>query len=125
TLSQHEVSDSRGARHRLYPREKNKDIQTGEWRLETNLLARLVGVQAVNYAMFGAKGNGMDDDGDQIKQAHDYANLHGLPVVNVTGEYWLMASQTIHIRTNVDWGLTVFHISERANTKNTPRFIIA
>ena len=125
TLGYHEVGDGGGASYKLYPSEKNKDIQIGEWRLETNLLARLVGVQAVNYAMFGAKGNGMDDDGDQIKQAHDYANLHKLPVVNVTGEYWLKASQTIYIRTNVDWGLTVFHISEHANTKNTPRFIIA
>src|SRR5690606_3434655 len=86
TLGYHEVGDGGGASYKLYLSEKNKDIQIGEWELETNLLARLVGVQAVNYAMFGAKGNGMDDDGDQIKQAHDYANLHKLPVVNVTGE---------------------------------------
>src|SRR5690606_8804922 len=86
TLGYHEVGDGGGASYKLYPSEKNKDIQIGEWRLETNLLARLVGVQAANYAMSGAKGNGMDDDGDQIKQAHDYANVHKLPVVNVTGE---------------------------------------
>src|SRR5690606_41505210 len=83
---------------------ENKDAQLGEWKLETNLVARLIVVQVVSYAMFGARGNGIDDDGVYIKQAHDFANMHRLPVVNVGGEYWLSASHTIHICTNVEWG---------------------
>ena len=30
--------------------------------------------QAVNYEMFGAKGDGVTDDSEAIKKAHEYAN---------------------------------------------------
>lgn len=124
TLGYYEAGDGGGATYKLYPRTENKGVQAGEWMVENDTVARLVGIHVVNYAMFGAKGDGMNDDGNQIKQAHDYANLHKLPVVNLKGEYWLMASQAIHICTNVEWGTTAFHISESGNTKNSPRFVI-
>lgn len=124
TLGYYEAGDGGGATYRLYPSMENKDAQLGEWKLETNLVARLIVVQVVSYAMFGARGNGIDDDGVYIKQAHDFANMHRLPVVNVGGEYWLSASHTIHICTNVEWGATIFHISEKDNTKNNARFVI-
>src|SRR5690606_23745637 len=78
TLGYYEAGDGGGATYRLYPSMENKDAQLGEWKLETNLVARLIVVQVVSYAMFGARGNGIDDDGVYIKQAHDFANMHRL-----------------------------------------------
>src|SRR5699024_580928 len=41
----------------------------------------------VTYEMFGVVGDGVNDDGVQIKRAHDFANTHNLPVYNPYGEY--------------------------------------
>jgi hypothetical protein len=93
--------------------------------LENGLVAVLAEGEAVNYRMFGAVGDGENDDGVQIKLAHEYARRHGLPVVNMSGEFWIKQSNNIPITTNVHWGKSVFHIDERFNHKTIPRFVVA
>ncbi|NLF15930.1 MAG: hypothetical protein GX595_01545 [Lentisphaerae bacterium] len=80
--------------------------------------------EAVNYRMFGARGDGQSDDGQAIRRAHDYANRRGLPVVNLSGEFWITETTGILIQTPVSWGATVFHIDERYNRRNAPRFVV-
>ena len=84
----------------------------------------LTGVVEVNYKIFGARGDSVNDDGIQIKAAHDYANRHKLPVVNRNGEYWIKRTRNIAIKTSVQWGATVFHINEAFNTKE-PVFVVS
>lgn len=92
--------------------------------LEENRLAVLIPPAAVHYKMFGAAGDGEQDDGIAIKQAHEYANRLHIPVVNASGEYWIRGTYRIPVMTNVQWGHTVFHIDERFNTQNDPRFMV-
>jgi hypothetical protein len=92
--------------------------------LPEGLVANLLEQQAVNYRMFGAMGDGEQDDGVAIKLAHQYANQHKIPVVNLSGEFWITRTNSIPIRTNVDWGSTVFHIDERFNDRRYPRFVV-
>ena len=80
--------------------------------------------EAVNYRMFGAVGDGENDDGVQIKRTHEYANRHRVPVVNLSGEFWIKETNDIPIKTNVHWGQTTFHIDERYNSKENPRFVV-
>lgn len=87
--------------------------------------ANLVPGNSVNYRMFGAQGNGTDDDGVSIKAAHRFANQHQLPVVQTSGEFWITKTTAIPIRTNVEWGNTIFHIDERFNRKRIPRFAVS
>lgn len=93
-------------------------------RMSNGLSAVLMNVQHVNYQMFGAVGDGENDDSVQIKTAHIYANRHNLPVHNYTGEYWLKKPNDIEIFTNVDWGNSIFHIDERSNSSAASRFRI-
>jgi hypothetical protein len=78
----------------------------------------------VNYRMFGAIGDGENDDGVSIKRAHVYANERGIPVINLSGDYWIKQTNSIPIQTNVQWGQTTFHIDERYNSRRSPRFIV-
>jgi len=79
---------------------------------------------AVNYRMFGAIGDGENNDGAQIRLAHEYARAHRLPVVNLAGEFWMKETHNIPIQTNVHWGNTIFHIDERFNLPGQPRFVV-
>jgi hypothetical protein len=92
--------------------------------LKNGLVAILLESGAVNYRMFGAVGDGESDDGVQIKLAHEYANRHKIPVVNLSGEFWITQSNNIEIKTNVQWGNTTFHINERFNSRRFPRFVV-
>lgn len=92
--------------------------------LGNNLVAVLKENKAINYKMFGALGDGKSDDGVQIKLAHEYANQHRVPVVNLSGEYWVHQTNNIPIRTNVSWGQTTIHINEKFNSKREPRFVV-
>ena len=92
--------------------------------LDNGLVAVLLESEAVNYRMFGAVGDGENDDGVQIKLAHQYANTHGIPVVNLAGELWIKQTTGIPIQTNVSWGNTTFHIDERYNSRGAPRFAV-
>ncbi|MDF2663758.1 MAG: hypothetical protein K0Q94_6549, partial [Paenibacillus sp.] len=79
---------------------------------------------SIGYKQFGAVGDGTNDDGVQIKNAHAYANERDLPIVNASGEYWIKATNEIVIQTNVSWGSTKLHIDESFNTRTNPRFRI-
>ncbi|RKN85500.1 hypothetical protein [Paenibacillus ginsengarvi] len=92
--------------------------------LQNGLQARLFPGASVNYRIFGAVGDGVNDDGVQIKKAHAYANKAGLPVEHTSGDYWLKATNKIEIRTNVNWGATRFHIDESFNSKSDMKFMI-
>jgi hypothetical protein len=92
--------------------------------LQAGLVAVLQERNAIAYRMFGALGDGQSDDGAQIRLAHEYANRQGLPVVNLSGEFWLQRSRAIPILTPVQWGRTVFHIDERHNSRRFPCFIV-
>ncbi|HQS06224.1 MAG TPA: hypothetical protein PLT16_11395, partial [Daejeonella sp.] len=89
--------------------------------LKKNLIAGLINVREVNYKLFGAVGDKNNDDGVQIKTAHEYANKHRVPVINLSGEYWFRETTAIVIKTNVDWGQSIFHFDEKFNGKE-PRF---
>ena len=73
---------------------------------------------AVTYEDFGAVGDGVTNDFFKIKAAHDYANLHGIPVVAGDGCYYISdtvvdgAPVTIAIRTDVDFGEARFIIDD-------------
>lgn len=91
--------------------------------LQNGLVAVLLESEAVNYRMFGAVGDGENDDGIQIKLAHKFANRHGIPVINLSGEFWIKQTNNIIIKTNVQWGNTAFYIDERFNAR-TARFVV-
>ncbi|WP_218089904.1 hypothetical protein [Paenibacillus solanacearum] len=93
-------------------------------KLQGGLMARLLPGPYINYKMFGVVGNKTNDDGEQIKKAHTYANLRKLPVLNPSGEYWIKSAHTIPIQTSVQWGSTIFHIDESKSTKTNPRFVV-
>ena len=119
------TGDGGGALYRIV---KSTDLQPNDadvLALRNGHVAELVEAQAVNYRMFGAVGDGEQDDGVRIKLAHEYANTHQVPVVNRSGEFWIKQTNDIPITTNVHWGKTVFHIDERYNARRgKPRFVI-
>ena len=92
--------------------------------LKNGQVAILLESKSVNYKMFGAVGDGDSDDGIQIKLAHEYANRHRIPVINLSGEFWIKQVNNIKIKTNVHWGNTTFHIDERFNHRRFPRFVV-
>jgi len=92
--------------------------------LKNGLAAQLVNVSRVNYKMFGTKSDGKNDDGIQIRAAHNYANKKDIPVENLLGSYWIKKSNNILIQTDVSWGKSAFYIDEKQNT-NVGRFRIA
>ena len=92
--------------------------------LKNGQVAILLESEAVNYKMFGAVGDGESDDGVQIKLAHEYANRHRIPVVNLSGEFWVKQVNNIIITTNAHWGSTTFHIDERFNHRRFPSFVV-
>jgi hypothetical protein len=119
TLGYHVAGDGGNACYRIVQKSTDPEIE-----LRNGLSAVLVNVQSVNYKLFGAVGDGKNDDSIQIKSAHIYANKIGVPVHNYTGEYWLTNPCSIEISTNVDWGNTIFHINEANNTPGDSRFKI-
>lgn len=82
-----------------------------------NRVGIMVDRKQVNYQMFGAVGDGKNDDGIQIKMAHEYANKHQIAVSNHSGEYWIEETRNIPIQSTVNFGESIFHINERLNTK--------
>jgi len=102
--------------------ESEPDVAT--IRLSNDLHAQLLPGVCVNYRMFGAVGDGVNDDGVQIKRAHQFASDHGLPVVQRDGEFWIKQTKEIPITTNVQWGNALFHIDESHNEKRKSRFVI-
>ncbi|MCK5804808.1 MAG: hypothetical protein KAI66_18365, partial [Lentisphaeria bacterium] len=90
TTGFHAPGDGGGALYR---------VQLGDKELQPNganvialaddRVAVLLELEAVNYRMFGTLGDGESDDGVQIKLAHEYAGKHRIPIVNLSGEFWI------------------------------------
>lgn len=99
--------------------------ETTRISIHEGLQAELLPGSSVNYRMFGAKSDGKSDDGVQIKQAHEFAREHGLPIIQREGEFWIVRTNQIPITTNVEWGNTIFHINEKYNDKRKPRFRVS
>ena len=77
----------------------------------------------VTYEMFGAKGDGVTDDGVAIKKAHDYANLNNLNIVcNPSGNYFIENTSNISIKTNVNFNSARFLIKDNESNHNQPLF---
>lgn len=71
-------------------------------------------ISTVSYSDFGAVGDGITDDYEAIKAAHDEANRTGQMVVAEEGKtYYLGQHQTpISIKTDVDWTGATFIIDD-------------
>lgn len=119
TLGYYSLNDGGGAQYHIS--KSHQDLEPNEGDV-VSFHGGLIGVMVeeiqINYKMFGAVGDGKNDDGVQIKTAHEYANKHRLPVCNYCGEYWIEETRGIPIQSPVNWGETVFYINERLNTKN-------
>ncbi len=74
----------------------------------------MVNTAYVNYEMFGAKGDGVTDDIEAIKAAHDYANLHKIDVkTNPKATYYIGPRPiTVTVATNVDFNSSKFIIDD-------------
>lgn len=68
----------------------------------------------VSYEEFGAKGDGVTDDIEAIKAAHDYANEHKVNVrSNPHATYYIGPRPiTAFIKTDVDWSTSKFIIDD-------------
>ena len=68
----------------------------------------------VSYEEFGAKGDGVTDDIEAIKAAHDYANEHKVNVkTNPHATYYIGPRPiTVTVKTNVDWNTSKFIIDD-------------
>ena len=125
TLGFHSPGDGGAALYRIQKPEVDEVANEADvLALRDGFLAVLHERRAVNYKMFGAVGDGKNDDGVQIKLAHAYANRHQIPVVHLSGEFWIVRTNAIPITTPVQWGKTVFHIDERYNRRTAPRFVV-
>lgn len=67
-------------------------------------------VSVVTYEDFGAVGDGVTDDGDAIRAAHEAANECGLPVLGKAGATYYIGPliTTIRIKTDTDWNGATF-----------------
>ena len=70
--------------------------------------------QPVNYAAFGAVGDGVTDDLPAIVEAHAFANAHGLPVRTKPGASYHLGRRalTAIIATDTDWSTSRFVIDD-------------
>ena len=84
--------------------------------------------KVVCYEDFGAKGDGVTDDGAAIAAAHEYANKNGLPVfAREDATYYIGgAARDICIMTDTDWSSARFIIDDR-NVENCAKevFLVA
>lgn len=88
----------------------------------TTLNERLtVQIQFVNYEMFRDENL---TDTEIIMATHEYANRHDIPVINPSGEYWLDRGYKVPIKTNTDWGSTIFHVPEEKAYRWWPHFVV-
>lgn len=123
TKGYYEAGDGGHAKYQVIKSPEKAD-EGGIIALRSGLAAELINVDKVNYKMFGARSDGKNDDGEQIKAAHHYANENDIPVENTRGDFWIGKTDNIVIQTDVHWGKTVFHIDERQNTR-TARFKVS
>lgn len=119
TLGYHQVDDGGSAQYKINHFDAvpdTSDLPAGTFQLQNKLVAQLINVKSVNYAVFGARGDGETQDGNAILAAHQYANVHNLPVHNLSGAYRIGGMRNIPVETSVQWGHSVFYIDEKRNT---------
>ncbi|WP_157279135.1 hypothetical protein [Proteiniphilum acetatigenes] len=122
-LGYYEINDGGAADYIIkYVDPGNSSLEEYHITLSNGLKAFLLEPQTINYKMFGAKGDSINNDAVQISKAHRYANARNIPIVNHKGEFWLKENEKIIIQTDVDWGNTVFHIDEKYNSLTDFRF---
>ena len=122
TMGYYKPGDGGNAEYLI--RNGKPDMPEGAIILKDDLYASLINTASVNYKMFGAVGDGKNDDGVQIKIAHAYANAMDIPVINYSGEFWIKGTNSIIIQTNVHWGQTIFHIDEKFGSSQGNHFIV-
>src|SRR5690606_4827375 len=119
TLGYYTLNDGGGSFYHIDKLHKGLEPNEGDViQFQKGLIGTMIEDRPINYKMFGALGDGRNDDGIQIKIAHQYANRHKKPIFNYVGEYWIEETRNIPIQSTVNWGESVFHINERLNTKN-------
>ncbi len=76
---------------------------------------------AVSYSYFGAVGDGVTDDFDAIKRAHEHANEHGVAVKAERGKKYYIAPREdcIPVKTDVDWTGAEFIIDDKSADKDS------
>jgi hypothetical protein len=76
-------------------------------------------MDVVRYEDFGALGDGKTDDIEAIAKAHEFANLHGLPVrASGHATYYIAGrDRTAVIQTDTDFGAAQFIIDDTAAQK--------
>ncbi|MBR5139881.1 MAG: hypothetical protein IKV16_02385, partial [Clostridia bacterium] len=85
----------------------------------------VLNIRDVNYEMFGAHGEGdLYNDVPAIRACHEYANKYGHNVVLNKGKTYYIGptnlTETIHIKTNVDFGDAHFIIDDRDIASSDP-----
>lgn len=90
--------------------DKQKNKGTG-----VRIMAESEKILYVNYEMFGAKGDGVTDDMEAIKAAHEYANEHKIDVKTDPFATYYIGPRPITavIKTNVDFSTSKFIIDDR------------
>lgn len=80
----------------------------------------------VTYSQFGAKGDGITDDFEAIKNTHLYANENNVAVIGEPNKTYYVKNieSTIPIETNTNWNHCNFIIDDRDLPKNIPLFNI-
>lgn len=71
--------------------------------------------RGVNPLWFGAKGDGVADDGPALKATHEFANEHNYPVYYPNKTYYVSNAEYIPIKTNVDFGNSTILIEDKPN----------
>lgn len=113
TMGYYAINDGGGS---IYAIAKTSDTQVEDGgsiiKYNDTLHFHSLSTDPVNYKQFGAKGDGVTDDGPYIRRAHEYANSVGLPVYNPSGEFYFKSERYVPVRTNTNLGQTVIHIDE-------------
>ena len=80
--------------------------------------------QAVKYVTYDMFKEGSLNDNETILKAHTYANENKLPVINLTGEYYLDEPINIPIQTPTNFGNSIFHIDESKSKNGVGNFLV-
>uniref|UniRef100_A0AAU8BBC3 Tail fiber n=1 Tax=Bacillus phage Adastra TaxID=3143958 RepID=A0AAU8BBC3_9CAUD len=113
TMGYYSINDGGGSIYAIAKTSDNQ-IEDGGSIIKYNdtLHFHSLSTDPVNYRQFGAKGDGVTDDGLYIKRAHEYANSVGLPVHNPSGEFYFKSERYVPVRTNTNLGQTIIHVDE-------------
>ena len=113
TMGYYSINDGGGS---IYAVTKTSDNQVEDGgsiiKYSDTLHFHSLSTEPINYKQFGAKGDGITDDGLYIRRAHEYANSVGLPIYNPSGEFYFKSERYVPVRTNTNLGQTIIHVDE-------------